>query len=114
MKTMTSSTARSDQGPDTTLEDGRSELIGLLPKARLVYNPITSAQIIYQHGGGFGLYCGDEGYFVVQPNPTTGFVSIPVDYEDARKYAASYSCEYHFAKYHKCLESILKAHGVSL
>ena len=113
MKTNASRRARSDRGPDTTLEEGRSELIGLLPKARLVYNPITSAQVI-RLSGGFGLYCGDEGYFVVQPSPASGFVSTPMEPEDARHWAVIKGCAHEFDEYHRCLTAILKAHGVSL
>lgn len=113
MKTNASRRARTNRGPDTTLGEARSELIELLPKARLVYNPITSAQVI-RMSGGFGLYCGDEGYFVVQPDPACGFRSIPMEPEDARHWAVVKDCAAEFDEYHRCLMAILKVHGVSL
>src|SRR4051812_40244687 len=107
------SPARTNRGHDTTLEEARSELIALLPKARLVFNPLTSAPVL-RISGAFGLYCGDEGYFIVQPNPGTGFVSIPVEPVDARHWALAHNGEHVFDEYHRSLQAILKAHGVSL
>ena len=104
---------RTNRGPDTTLEHGRSELISRLPKARLIYNPFTSAQVI-RLADGFGLYCGDEGYFIVEPSPGAGFVSLPMDFVDARHWAIAQGCEHAFDTYHRSLDAVLKAHGVSL
>ena len=103
---------RSDRGPDTTLEHGRSELIARLPKARLIRNPLTSAQVI-RMADGFGLYCGDEGYFLVQP-ALTGFISLPMELVDARHWAIAHGCEHAFDDYHRALEAVYKAHGVPL
>jgi hypothetical protein len=106
--------ARTNRGRDTAPAERRSELIGLLPKRqRLVCNPLTSAQVI-PIGGAFGLYCGDEGYFVVQPNPASGFVSVPMETDDARQWAVVHGCEAQFDEYHANLAAILRVHGVLL
>jgi hypothetical protein len=104
---------RSDRGPDTTIEEARSELIALLPKRqRLAYNPLTSARVVCQHGG-FGLYCGDEGYFLVQP-ASVGFISVGVEVEDARHWAIVHNAEGEFDEYHENLMAVLRVHGVLL
>jgi len=105
--------SRTNRGPDPTIEEARSELIALLPKARLLRNPLTSAPVL-RISGAFGLYCGDEGYFLVQPNPRTGFISIPLEAADARHWALAHNGEQVFDEYHRSLQAILTAHGVSL
>jgi hypothetical protein len=62
---------------------------------------------------GFGLYCGDEGYFLVQLAPA-GFIPLPMEVADARHWAIAHGCEHAFDDYNRALEAVYKAHGVSL
>jgi hypothetical protein len=81
----------------------------------LAMNPFTAVRVICLHGI-CGLYCGDSGYFLVEPSAGSTFNILKLSVDGARQWAEAQGTRAaaDFSWHWRVVEALLQKYGIEV